>query len=36
MRAPWRSEAAAFQWVLRVGAVAIVVIAIVLLVRALT
>jgi hypothetical protein len=36
VRAPWRSEDAAFLWVLRVGAAAIVVIAVVLLVRALT
>jgi hypothetical protein len=36
VQAPWRSEEAAFAWVLRVAAAAIVVIAVVLLVRALT
>jgi hypothetical protein len=33
---PWRSEDAAFRWVVRVGAIAIVVIAIVLIARAVT
>jgi hypothetical protein len=36
VQAPWRSEDAAFAWVLRVVAIAAVVIAVVLLVRALT
>ena len=36
MQAPWRSEDAAFAWVLRVAAVAAVVIAVVLVLRALT
>jgi hypothetical protein len=36
VRAPWRSEDAAFRWVLRVGAGAVALIAVVLIVRALT
>ena len=36
MQAPWRSEDAAFGWVLLVAAVAAVVIAVVLVLRALT
>jgi hypothetical protein len=34
VRAPWRSEDAAFRWVLLVGATALAVIAVVLVVRA--
>jgi hypothetical protein len=36
VQAPWRSEDAAFAWVVRIAAVAAVVIAVVLLLRALT
>jgi hypothetical protein len=36
MQAPWRSEDAAFRWVLGVAAGALVLVAVVLLVRALT
>jgi hypothetical protein len=36
MRAPWRSEAAAFQWVVWAGLVAVAVIVVAVVVRALT
>jgi hypothetical protein len=36
VRPPWRSEDAAFRWVLTIGAAALALIAVVLVVRALT